>query len=113
LIQGTEAAAIHPAVAPLPTDIQIFKRRVSAFTSGDLDVILRSLKAEHLVLTGLATSGAVLSTLLEAFDLDFKITVLEDLVADHDQELHDVLVKKLFPKRATVVTADEWVKQVQ
>ncbi len=74
---------------------------------------MRSLKAEHLVLTGLATSGAVLSTLLEAFDLDFKITVLEDLVADHDQELHDVLVKKLFPKRATVVTADEWVKQVQ
>jgi nicotinamidase-related amidase len=50
------------ALAPEPGDVVVLKRRVSAFTGSDLEVVLRALGVDHLVLTGIATSGVVLST---------------------------------------------------
>ena len=44
------------------------KKRVSAFTGSGLDVVLRGLGVEKLVLCGLSTSGVVLSTVCEASD---------------------------------------------
>jgi len=69
---------IHPAIAPQPTDIVVMKRRVSAFSGSDLEVVLRAQDITHLVLCGIATSGVVLSTLREAADKDYQLTVLAD-----------------------------------
>jgi len=41
---------IHPAIAPLPMDIVVTKRRVSAFSGNDLEVVLRAQGISHLVL---------------------------------------------------------------
>jgi nicotinamidase-related amidase len=99
---------IHSAVAPEPGDVIVTKRRVSAFAGSDLDVVLRSLEVDSLVLTGIATSGVVLSTVRQAADLDFTLTVLRDLCADADPEVHRVLTEKVFPRQATVLSAKEW-----
>ncbi|MEY9844294.1 nicotinamidase-related amidase [Streptacidiphilus sp. BW17] len=100
---------IHPAVAPLPGEPVVLKKRVSAFVGSDLDVVLRSLGVSHLVLTGIATSGVVLSTLREAADRDFQLTVLADACADGDAEVHRVLTEKVFPRQADVVSVAQWV----
>lgn len=104
---------IHPQVAPAPGDVVVTKRRVSAFTGSDLDVVLRSLEVSSLVLSGIATSGVVLSTLRQAADLDYEITVLSDGCADADPEVHRVLIEKVFPRQASVMTADEWIVGLQ
>ena len=104
---------IHPAVAPFVSDIVVVKRRVSAFAGSDLDVVLRARDVERLVLAGIATSGVVLSTLRAAADLDFGITVLRDGCADSDPEVHRVLLEKVFPRQAEVVTVDEWVARLR
>lgn len=101
---------IHPDVAPLENDIIITKRRVSAFTGSDLEVILRGQDIKHIILTGIATSGVVLSTTREASDKDYHITVLADACADGDEEVHRVLTTKVFPRQADVLSVDEWVK---
>jgi nicotinamidase-related amidase len=106
--EGDPAAAIHPKVAPEPGDVVVTKRRVSAFAGSDLDVVLRSLGAETLVLTGIATSGVVLSTLRQAADLDFRLTVLADGCLDADAEVHRVLTEKVFPRQADVRTVADW-----
>jgi nicotinamidase-related amidase len=85
------------------------KRRVSAFTGSDLDVLLRGAGAGTLVLAGISTSGVVLSTLRQAADLDYRITVLSDACADADPEVHRVLMEKVYPKQALVTTTDEWI----
>lgn len=99
----------HPVITPAASDIVVTKRRVSAFAGSDLEVVLRTLGVRHLVLTGIATSGVVLSTLREASDKDFQLTVLSDLCADRDEEVHRVLTTKVFPRQATVVTSPEWL----
>jgi nicotinamidase-related amidase len=111
--ENSPATQIHPDVAPRAGEIMITKRRVSAFSGSDLDVVARSLGVDALVLSGIATSGVVLSTLRQAADLDFKITVLSDGCADADPEVHRVLMEKVFPRQATVMTADEWARQVR
>jgi nicotinamidase-related amidase len=55
---------------------------VSAFAGSDLDVVLRAGGIEALVLSGIATSGVVRSTLRQAADLDFSLTVLSDGCVD-------------------------------
>ena len=109
---GDPAAEIHPAVAPEPGDLVVTKRRVSAFTGSDLDVLLRGLGADTLVLTGIATSGVVLSTLRQAADLDYRLVVLADGCLDADPEVHQVLTGKVFPRQAEVLTVDEWEAQL-
>ncbi len=105
------ATQIHPAVAPHPDDVVVVKKRVSAFTGSDLEVVLRSLDVTSLVLTGIATSGVVLSTLRQAADLDYELTVIRDGCADADPEVHRVLMDKVFPRQASVVTAEEWASR--
>ncbi len=103
-----EATRIPLSVAPQPGDIIITKKRVSAFTGSDLEVVLRAQGIKHIVLTGIATSGVVLSTLREAADKDYTITVISDCCADRDEEVHRVLTTKIFPRQADVMTADDW-----
>ncbi len=103
-----EATKIHQSIAPEKEDIVIVKKRTSAFTGSDLEVLLRSLGIKNIVLTGIATSGVVLSTLREAADKDYSITVLSDCCADRDDEVHRVLITKVFPRQAEVILAGDW-----
>lgn len=104
-----DGTQVHPDVAPAPGEVVVTKRRVSAFAGSDLDVVLRAAGIEHLVLTGIATSGVVLSTLRQAADLDFGLTVLEDGCLDADPEVHRVLTEKVFPRQAEVMSSAAWV----
>lgn len=104
----SRATEIHPDVAPEPGDVIVTKRRVSAFAGSDLDLVLRVGAIDHLVLTGIATSGVVLSTVRQAADLDFGLTVLADGCLDGDPEVHRVLTEKVFPYQAAVTTVANW-----
>ena len=86
----------------------VVKRRVSAFSGSDLSVVLSAAGADSLALTGISTSGVVLSTVREAADRDFGLVVLADACGDADPEVHRVLTGKVFPRQAEVTTVEEW-----
>lgn len=54
---GTE---IRPEVVPRPGGVVVTKRRGTAFSGSDLDVVLRARGIDSLVLTGIASSAVVL-----------------------------------------------------
>jgi nicotinamidase-related amidase len=101
-----------PYITPAGNDVVVTKRRVSAFSGSDLEVLLRSMDVSHLVLTGIATSGVVLSTTREAADKDYQITILSDLCADTDPEVHKVLLEKILSKQAEIKTSEDWMKSL-
>lgn len=106
--QGS-SGAIHPALKPEPADIIVTKHRVSAFVGTDLEMIFRANEIDSIVLFGIATSGVVLSTLLEASDKDYRLAVIADCCVDRDTELHTALIDRLFPSRADVINAEAFV----
>jgi len=107
-VKGTPSAEFHSAIAR-PGELVVHKQRVGAFSENELHLILRARGVANLVFFGIATSGIVLSTLRRAFDLDYRCVVLKDACFDRDEEIHRVLVGKIFPAQATVVTVDEFI----
>lgn len=108
--EGTQGADIHSRVAPQPGDIVVTKRRVGAFSTTDLESIIRANNITTLAMFGISTSGVVLSTVRWAADMDYQIVVVSDACADFDDEVHRVLTEKVFPGQATVVSTQEFLR---
>ena len=108
LREGTPGAEIHPKVAPQAGDIVVTKRRVGAFSTTDLETILRAKNINTLAMFGIATSGVVLSTVRWAADMDYQQIVISDACADRSDDVHRLLTEKVFPGQAMVVTAQEF-----
>jgi nicotinamidase-related amidase len=104
-----ETGAIHPAVGPEDTDLLVTKTRVSAFAGTDLDLLLHALDIETLVLFGLTTSGVVLSTALQAADLDYRVVIVKDCCVDLDAEVHACLIEKILPRQALLISSSEFL----
>jgi len=101
--------AIPDAIAPQGDEIVIIKHRISAFAGTDLTMILRAKDIDTLVLYGIATSGVVLSTLVEAADDDYRLAVIGDCCADLDAALHDCLIERFFPIRGSVLSSEGFI----
>jgi nicotinamidase-related amidase len=104
-----EATQIHESVKPEVNEVVVTKYRISAFAGSNLEIILRSQQIDTLVLSGISTSGVVLSTLREAADKDFQLKVLADACFDTNKEVHHVLMDKVFPSQADVLNVQDWI----
>ncbi|MGW1408987.1 cysteine hydrolase family protein [Streptomyces sp. NPDC002403] len=101
------AAAIDERLAPQDGDIVVRKIRYGAMSTTDLDQQLRERGITTLVVSGVSTSGVVLSTVIDAADRDYQLYVLSDGVADPDAEVHNVLLHRVFPSRAHIIDTAE------
>ncbi len=109
---SSSMVGVTPIIDIKDNDILVTKHRISAFSGSDLDMILRAGGFENIILSGISTSGVVLSTTREAADKDFTITILSDLCFDSDPEVHSVLINKIFPRQANVITSDKWMEDL-
>lgn len=112
LLEGTPGAEIHARVAPQPGEVVITKRRVGAFSTTDLETVLRAHSINTLVMCGIATSGVVLSTVRWAADMDYRLIVIADACADRNEEVHRVLMEKVFPGQASVITTEQFLTEI-
>ena len=105
-----DSGAIDPRLAPGGDDLVVTKSRINAFAGTDLDQLLRAHDIHTLVVFGIATSGAVLSTVLHAADADYRVVIVEDCCADLDEAVHACLVQTILPRHATVASAGDVVQ---
>ena len=112
LEEGRSGTELVAELQPAPGEPVVTKRRVSALAYTDLPPLLRALRVDKLVLAGVATSGVVLSTVRQAADSDYHLWVLQDACADADAGLHDMLMTKVLPTQADVLSVDEFVARL-
>jgi nicotinamidase-related amidase len=110
-VEGSAGIEFHPDVTPLDGEFVIYKQRVGAFAT-QLDSILRANDIDVLVLGGVVTSGVVLSTVRAASDLEYRLIVLSDGCADPDEDLNRILMERVFPRQASVVTVDDFTHPI-
>lgn len=72
-----------------PSDYVIGKRRYSCFFGTDLEILLRGLRAETLVLVGGLTDVCVHYTFVDAHQRDYFVRVVEDCVAGSTLRAHE------------------------
>ncbi len=108
IAEGTPGTAFHDSLDIQEHDLTVRKIRFGAFASDtDLRAELRVRGVDTLVLGGLSTGGVVLTTLRQAADEDYRLFVLADATADPDPEVHRVLIEKVFPHQADIITTAE------
>jgi ureidoacrylate peracid hydrolase len=96
----------------------IYKTRFSAFYRTDLDELLRSYGAKHLIITGCTTSICVESTIRDAFFRDYHCILLEDCAAEpmgrnlsrSNHEATVLLVERIF---GSVSNSSDFINAVQ
>ena len=109
MLADDASTQFHESLGVQETDIVIVKRRVGAFQGTDLDLVLRARGISSFAIGGIATSGVILSTVRHGSDLDYQMTVLSDLTKDGDKEVNRVLLEKLLPRQAQVISSSDWV----
>ena len=103
---------IHEGVAPAAGEMVITKIRPGPFSTTNLDVTLREMGRNNLVIMGVATSGCVLSCVRWAVDVNYKFTVIADACSDADPEVHRVLTEKVYPRQGTVVNTQDFLNAI-
>ncbi len=88
-IETDPATEIARELDMRPSDYCIGKRRYSCFFGTDLEILLKGLKAETLVLTGGLTDVCVHYTFVDAHQHDYFVRVVEDCVGGSSLRAHD------------------------
>ena len=87
-LEGSEEAQIHPDIAPLPNEKVVYKHRYSAFYNTDLETVLRVLKVEDLVISGIMTNMCCESTARDAYYRDYRVFFPADATGSINEEMH-------------------------
>lgn len=95
-IEGLKSTEITAeAVDFRPGDYYIPKRRYSAFYGTDLEILLKGLKVQTLVLTGGLTDVCVHYTFVDGHQGDYYCRVVEDCVGGSSKEAHDASLRAM------------------
>lgn len=82
--RGEDAYEIDARVAPTADELVLDKNTSSAFHSTPIDLYLRNMQVDTLVLTGVAADQCVLATAIDAADRGFHVIVAHDACANLD-----------------------------
>jgi maleamate amidohydrolase len=110
---GFDPGAIHPDVAPDEDDAVIVKSRASAFFATVLPVYLNRARADGVVVVGSTTSGCVRASVVDSYSLGYETFVVADCCFDRSPLSHAVSLFDMGSKYASVVDADEMLRQIR
>jgi nicotinamidase-related amidase len=108
LVDGAPDTAFSAYLEPAEGEPVVTKHRIDPFLGTELDMLLRAHAAGTLVVAGVVTSGAVLSTVRAAADRDYRVVLVADCCADRDAEVHALLMQRVLPMSAQVVELAGW-----
>jgi nicotinamidase-related amidase len=86
-VEDGRAGELVEAVAPRPGDRFVIKPRYSAFDHTPLELVLRELGIERILLAGTATEMCVVQTAIDAKEEGFKVTILATACATTDERM--------------------------
>ena len=94
-MDGTKGAEVIPELKMSSKDYLVKKRRFSAFFHTDLDLLLRELGVDTVIVVGLQTHICVQHTVADAYYLGYKVIVPKDATDCFTQEIYDYTIKYL------------------
>ncbi len=88
-LRGTKGAEVMDELDRVPGDIQLPKRRFSAFFKTDLDQTLRLYGIGTVAIAGINSHWCVLNTAFDALANDFCASIISDCCASYRADVHE------------------------
>ncbi|HET6891760.1 MAG TPA: isochorismatase family cysteine hydrolase, partial [Pyrinomonadaceae bacterium] len=103
-VRGEPLARLLP---PEDEDYFVLKPKHSGFYSTTLDLLLKHLGAQSLILTGIAGNNCVLFTANDAYMRDFKLFVPSDCVVSETPEQNEYALKQMEKVLKAAITPSQ------
>jgi nicotinamidase-related amidase len=111
-VKGSWGAEVIDELKPEKNDFRILKRKYSSFQGTDLDMLLRELKVDTLILTGVVTDICIQHTAADAFFKGYKTIVPQDCVEAVDESTQKAAIEYLKKAYGSeITTVKELVKR--
>jgi nicotinamidase-related amidase len=94
-LEGDETTELADGLDPQPDEYLIRKRRYSAFFGTELEIVLKSYRAERLILVGALTDVCVHYTFADAHQHDYRCQVVTDCVGGSSRAAHDAALEAM------------------
>ena len=107
---GGAGARIAEQLLPDDEDYFVLKPKQSAFFSTPLELLLRHLKADRLLLTGVASDQCILVTATEAVMRDLEVVVPKDCVASQTLQRNRLVLRQLDEFHKIPTTASTYLR---
>jgi ureidoacrylate peracid hydrolase len=113
LRQDTWGYEILAELEPRPEDWQVEKTRLSAFFNTNLDSILRALRTETLIISGVLTNQCIGATCKDALFRDYRPVVVEEAVGTATPHLHDPAIEMIRMGWGQVNTLEQTLAELR
>lgn len=112
LVPGTSGAEILSELKPAEGEYIIVKPRFSAFFCTELELILKRIKIDDIVICGVQYPNCIRATALDSVSYDYNTTVITDATAGADDEIEVSNIRDLMNIGVKCLTFKEWSKQI-
>jgi len=111
-VAGTRGAEVIDAIAPISGEHIIAKTRMSGFMGTDLDLLLRSLGIERVVVVGIQTPNCIRTTVFDAMAYGYDTVLISDAVAAATPEIHEANLRDMAAIGVSIRTTDECLHMI-
>ena len=112
LVRGTESARILDEIKPVDGEYLVVKQRWSAFFQTELDLLLRRLGVDQIVVTGVQTPNCIRGTVWDANSLDYEVIVLTDGTGAKTDDVHEANLLDMKNIGIQLMSTEEFVKSL-
>ena len=111
-LEGSKESEVYETIAPLKGEKLVYKHRYSSFYNTDLETVLRVLKIEDVVITGIMTNMCCESTARDAYYRDYRVFFPADATGSNSEDMHLASLLNLAYGFAKITTADELISEL-
>ena len=113
LIRGSEWVRVDERIHPRSSERVIEKQYASAFFDTRLDIDLRSLGVDTVIMAGCTTSGCIRASAIDSMQHGFRTVVVQDAVGDRAKEPHEVNLFDIDAKYGDVVPSGDVLRYLR
>ncbi|RQD83609.1 MAG: cysteine hydrolase [Methanocalculus sp. MSAO_Arc2] len=111
-VAGTKGAEVIDELSPLPSEYILEKTRMSGFFGTDLDLLLRSLEVQKVVVTGIQTPNCIRTTVYDAMAYGYDTTLISDATAAATPEIHEANLRDMAAIGVSIIRTEECRKML-
>ncbi len=112
LVRGTESAEILDELEPIDGEYLVVKQRWSAFFQTELDMLLRRLGVDQIVVTGVQTPNCIRGTVWDANSLDYEVIVLTDGTGAKTDAVHEANLLDMKNIGIQLISTEEFINSL-
>ncbi|EFJ49526.1 hypothetical protein VOLCADRAFT_59236 [Volvox carteri f. nagariensis] len=107
-VPGTKGAELVEGLEVRAGELVIVKKRFSAFLHTHLDLVLRRLKVQRVVLCGVQTPNCIRATAVDSLGHDYETLVLSDATASKSEAVQDANLEDMRCMGIATPTVAAW-----